>query len=193
MYMKGDEKMYLWVYAIKHNKTGRIYIGASSNPIRRMNIHLSKLRCGKHSVELMQEDFDKYGEDYSFYKLDEIHSKSERYKENVWQVYFNTRVNGYNYKDNFKNYKLNHFKEIKLYWEGGGKVNPLITLIKTEMVRNGRDDFIKYLAEILDISIGWASSKLSGKSKFTDSEISKLNEVLNFDAEELKSALVTKE
>ena len=65
----------------------------------------------------------------------------------------------------------------------------LVKLIKKKMIERERDDFVNYLAEILDISKQWASVKLSGKTSFTDQELQKLNNVLDFEAEELKKAL----
>lgn len=65
----------------------------------------------------------------------------------------------------------------------------LIKLIKQRMIQQGRDDFVNYLAEILNISKQWASVKMSGKSSFTDKELAILDKVLDFDANELKSAL----
>ena len=60
------------VYAIMHNKTRRIYIGSTERGSHRLKNHLNALRAGKHKNKLMQDDFDKYGEDYSFYQLDFI-------------------------------------------------------------------------------------------------------------------------
>lgn len=68
-------------------------------------------------------------------------------------------------------------------------MNNLIELIKIEMIRNGRDDFVNYLAEILGVSKAWASSKLAGKSSFTDKELATLNKELDFEADELKEAI----
>ena len=65
----------------------------------------------------------------------------------------------------------------------------LIKLIKRQMIQHGRDDFVNYLAEILNISKQWASVKMSGKSSFTDKELSELNKALNFSADELKKSL----
>lgn len=68
-------------------------------------------------------------------------------------------------------------------------MNELVKLIKQAMIEKGRDDFVTYLAEILGISKQWASAKLSGKSSFTDKELSILNSALDFDAFKLKDAL----
>ena len=58
------------------------------------------------------------------------------------------------------------------------------------MIDAGRDDFVKYLAELLGTSRQTASNKLNGESKFTENEISMLTLKLGFTAEELKNAIV---
>lgn len=89
------------IYAIQHNVTKRMYIGSSSNLNVRYQTHLNALRRGKHPVEDMQEDFDKYGEDYSLFILDTVFEWDERKKEyehmKEHQSYI--RGKGYNYKD----------------------------------------------------------------------------------------------
>lgn len=57
------------------------------------------------------------------------------------------------------------------------------------MLDKGREDFTTYLSEILGISKQWASVKMSGGSSFTDQELKKLNEILDFEPEELKKGL----
>ena len=68
-------------------------------------------------------------------------------------------------------------------------MDEIIKLIKQKMIEKGRDDFTNYLAELLGISKQWASIKLSGKSAFTDRELSILDKELDFEANKLKSAL----
>lgn len=50
-----------WVYVIRNEATGRSYVGISSNPKRRKKQHFWRLQAGKHPVEDMQTDFNKYG------------------------------------------------------------------------------------------------------------------------------------
>ena len=89
------------VYAIRHNATDRVYIGSSCNVDKRFAEHISALRSHRHPVEDMQEDFDRYGEDYTFTILDRIATEAERNKEYDWmnkhQSYM--RGIGYNYND----------------------------------------------------------------------------------------------
>lgn len=65
----------------------------------------------------------------------------------------------------------------------------LLKLIKVAMVKSGRDDFGKYLSELLSISPPAASAKLHGQTPFTDKELAILNTNLDFDPNELSAAL----
>lgn len=89
------------VYAIQHNKTKRIYIGSSANLETRYITHINNLRKGRHKVELMQEDYDKYGEDYSLFVLETINKFDDRSHEFDWMRRYKTtnKEFGYNYKD----------------------------------------------------------------------------------------------
>jgi hypothetical protein len=68
-------------------------------------------------------------------------------------------------------------------------VTDLIKTIKKGMVDKGRDDFVNYAAEIFGKTRQWASAKMNGKTPFTDKELATLNEVLDFDANDLKNSL----
>lgn len=89
------------VYAIQHNVTKRIYIGSSADVNARYWSHIHLLRTGKHNVEDMQADFDKYGEDFSLFILDEITSFTDRTVEYDWMKKYQSHIRGkgYNYKD----------------------------------------------------------------------------------------------
>lgn len=89
------------VYAIQHNVTKRIYIGSSSDVNARYWSHIHLLRAGKHNVEDMQADFDKYGEDFSLFILEEITSFTDRALEYDWMEKYQSHIRGkgYNYKD----------------------------------------------------------------------------------------------
>jgi group I intron endonuclease len=92
------------VYALQHNPTQKMYIGSSADVKRRIQNHMKALRNGIHPVGDMQEDFFKYGEDYTVVILDEIKDWPERIKEYFWMKKYNTctRGVGYNYKDHAK-------------------------------------------------------------------------------------------
>lgn len=57
--------------------------------------------------------------------------------------------------------------------------------LKKKLVDSGCDDFVKGLADILNISRPTASRKLNGETDFTQSELTILAERLNISAEEI--------
>lgn len=58
-------------------------------------------------------------------------------------------------------------------------------LIKKKMVEAGRDDFTKYLSEILNISRTAASNKLNGHNRFSLQDIATIDKELNFSQDEI--------
>lgn len=95
------------VYVITHRPTGRQYVGSSFDPEMRISMHLCSLRRHAHNVELMQEDFDKYGDDYECKVIDHIENITEKHKEYDWMEKFCSNVTGYNYKDRHNEKLLN--------------------------------------------------------------------------------------
>lgn len=51
------------IYFITHLVSGRVYVGQSNNVRKRITIHRSLLRRGKHQNQRLQRAWDKYGED----------------------------------------------------------------------------------------------------------------------------------
>lgn len=109
-----------YIYAIQHNETKKVYIGCSKDVPKRYQQHISRLRHRKHNSKKMQEDFDKYGENYSVFILEEIENKyEEAYKdengvitrkqlaEYTWMKKYDAIKNGYNSQD----YKARYFLE----------------------------------------------------------------------------------
>lgn len=89
------------VYAMKHNVTGRVYVGSTTHsPVARCRQHIKLLRQHRHNVEAMQADFDSYGENYSVYLL-EVYPGFGRISEGRWMDMLGTKnkERGYNYKD----------------------------------------------------------------------------------------------
>lgn len=95
----GDRK--LFIYSIKCNKTGRIYIGRTTNIENRWRTHIHDLRLNKHHVHLMQTDFNKYGEDsFTFEILDEADFRTRDKEQAYMKAYDSYNPNfGYNYLD----------------------------------------------------------------------------------------------
>ncbi len=91
------------IYAIKHKVTKRIYIGSTSRGIEERYVnHLYLLRNGKHSSKLMQEDYDKYGEQYDVYRLGVIANATEKTKEYEAMIEHNTFDERYGYNQGDK-------------------------------------------------------------------------------------------
>lgn len=89
------------VYALRHEGTGKIYVGMSSRLKQRIQHHMSSLRIGKHPVEDLQFDYNNHGKEITVIVLDEVQDYDERKKEFAWQIKLRTldRRYGYNYKD----------------------------------------------------------------------------------------------
>lgn len=104
-----------WIYAIQHNVTKKIYIGSSAHPDTRYWAHIGALRRGQHQVPEMQQDFDDYGEDYSFFILEQINDFGSRNKEYEWMEKYqtgNTKF-GYNIRDRHFNNRKSKYAPLK--------------------------------------------------------------------------------
>ena len=113
------------VYAIRHNVTNRVYIGSSSRVDQRLKNHILALRRRAHPVEDMQEDFDKYGEDYTFTILEVITDCNDCDKEYEWMEKYQSHIRGigYNYKDRI--FRQKHNLAIKHTITYNGKTMPI--------------------------------------------------------------------
>lgn len=106
-----------YVYALKHIPTGKIYVGSTKNVKKRIIQHMSLLKSGTHTVKNMQDDFNKYGGDYSFYILFEAYAAYDAHLvERHFMSLLDTRnpAHGYNYKDLSKGFTLENYKEHKI-------------------------------------------------------------------------------
>lgn len=93
-----------YIYLLKNKITNRIYVGKSHNPEWRFKIHMSNLRGSRHSNELMQEDYNLYGE--GSFKCEIVESSKSYTRtctEGKWMLKLKTydKRYGYNYKDPF--------------------------------------------------------------------------------------------
>lgn len=89
------------VYAIKHNPTGKVYVGSTSHFWKRITTHMLNLRANRHPVAEMQNDFNIFGDDYTVFVLDFIKSNEDSRKEYLWMDLLDSRNpnHGYNAKD----------------------------------------------------------------------------------------------
>lgn len=85
---------------IRHNITGRMYIGRSSKLQKRLYSHLSALRAGRHPVSDLQKDFDTFGDDFTVSVLGKADRSHPNLEIEMMEKYQSTvRGIGYNYND----------------------------------------------------------------------------------------------
>lgn len=63
-------------------------------------------------------------------------------------------------------------------------------LLKSKMVLYGDEDFVSAISKLLEISRQTASSKLHGKTKFTQTEIATISRHYGLTAEDVKNIFV---
>lgn len=74
----------LCVYQIENIITKNSYIGSTKNFVNRKSSHKFKLRRGIHGTELLQEEWNEYGENsFHFLILKQIENKNELLKLEV--------------------------------------------------------------------------------------------------------------
>lgn len=90
-----------YVYALKCNANGKIYVGSTINLERRLKAHLQQLKKRTHANKNLQTDFDTYGNDFSMSVLDFIETPADSHIEYTWMEKLNTNNPeiGYNYAD----------------------------------------------------------------------------------------------
>jgi group I intron endonuclease len=86
------------IYTITNKINNKIYIGYTSNFIRRRGDHLKKLRINKHPNDHLQSSFNKYGEDSFIIEILEHYSSNLLLSmENYWCNLLNTHSRNYGY------------------------------------------------------------------------------------------------
>lgn len=91
------------IYAIRCKENKKMYIGRTKQEIEeRIKAHLQLLRRCKHSSKLMQEDFNKFGEDsFEFYELESGLTFQDRDREHFFMDMYKSCNSeyGYNVRD----------------------------------------------------------------------------------------------
>lgn len=91
-----------YVYVLKNTATGKCYVGCTKAPKTRLQAHFQCMRRGAHSVERMNEDFKRYGENSFVYTIIGKHDKTKALQiEAFYSAVLRTKDPryGYNYKD----------------------------------------------------------------------------------------------
>lgn len=103
-----DRRRWPTVYAIRHNPTGKIYVGSTCWLENRLRQHIGQLREGYHPNKAMQDDCDKYGDDYSFCILYEGHPDIGLAVTKIEHLYMDIlKTTDPEYGYNFKEYRSN--------------------------------------------------------------------------------------
>lgn len=81
------------VYKITNKKTGKIYIGSSSNIVKRWRTHQYDLLKNKHHSPLLQRVYNKYGKDELIFEVIEYcedYLEKEQYYQEIYNVFDNS-------------------------------------------------------------------------------------------------------
>lgn len=83
------------IYVIRNIINNKIYIGSSSNLIKRIRIHKSKLKSNKHHSAILQNSYNKYGEESFEYEIVEYVMDNSMLgdREQVWIDFFRPEFN----------------------------------------------------------------------------------------------------
>lgn len=110
------------VYALRNNKTGKLYVGSTLDLNTRIETHISKLRNHSHASERLQQDHDRYGDDYTVFVLYQGNVIGQDLKriEQTFMSLLHTRnpERGYNDKDPSSEFCLSKCSQVKIPQEG---------------------------------------------------------------------------
>ena len=90
------------IYALRHEATGKLYIGITANVHQRYLKHVNRLKNGTHNAKALQADYDTYEDKrLTMIVLEEVYDFADRDKEYEWMAAFDTFSpdRGYNYAD----------------------------------------------------------------------------------------------
>ena len=90
------------IYLLKNNANGKIYVGRTSQFRYGKKSHINNLRANRHSNKMLQEDFNKYGED--FFEFEIVEEKESGYGrshiEQEWMIKLQTYDCNFGYNKN---------------------------------------------------------------------------------------------
>jgi len=119
------------IYSILNKKDGKIYVGQSINPKKRLAQHKSNLRGNYHRNTHLQRAWNKYGESsFEFGILENCSDESLNDNETWWINYFDStnQDKGYNYESGGNSdYKVSDESRKKMsqnHFDVSGENNP---------------------------------------------------------------------
>ena len=121
------------IYAIQNKVNKKIYVGKTENPQTRLQKHLSDLKNGRHIIEDMQEDFNRFGDVFELFILEENVCYRDRHIEYKYMKKYRTceREFGYNYKDHLAK-RVSFDKPKELACKTEAEILPSADSLKTE-------------------------------------------------------------
>ncbi len=142
--------MHYTIYAIQNKVNKKIYVGKTSNPQSRFKKHISDLKSGNHIVEDMQEDYNKFGDVFEIFVLEEGVTYHDCYLEYKYMKKYRSceREYGYNYKDHIAQ-RTTFDKPCELACKTEAEIIPPFDSVKTEYI----SEIIERLNKIDDISL----------------------------------------
>lgn len=105
-----------YVYALRHKKTGKVYVGCTRNVERRIREHMKHLINNTHPNAQMQADYNEFGGEYYYYVLFSAFAGYDAFQmERHFMSLLGTRdpEKGYNSSDNSKEFSLSNFTKKK--------------------------------------------------------------------------------
>lgn len=156
-----------YIYEIFNDVTQRRYIGVTQNPQKRFYSHLILMRNHKHSAENVVSDYIKYGEShFSFRLIDSAETKEEGYAKEKKHILKNRSYvpeYGYNGKDS--------------RWS---KKHPVKAIRDSELKRRivSQGYYLKDIHRVLGITHNSFVAKMNNPERFTEKELSTLNDYL---------------
>ncbi len=102
----GDEFDRQGVYAIRHEPSGRCYVGSSASIRTRLNQHKNQLAHGKHHSSYLQNTWDKYkNSEFTAVLLEEVSVRDELpEREQAWIDKLDSFHNGFNARPKAENF-----------------------------------------------------------------------------------------
>ena len=149
------------IYAIQNTVNKKIYVGKTENPASRIEHHLSLLKNGKHPVEDMQEDYNKFGDVFDIFILESNVEYHDRHLEYMYMRKYRTteRKYGYNYKDTIA--KRIHFdKPETRTFKSKSEIQKPFDDVKTKYISSIVEKLNKTEnVEVLDFVLGFLEGK----------------------------------